>query len=155
MKIRGTVIIVGDPANPGNLDRAGEDEDGSKTMNHRPGSTAVDDKMLPKQTASGDLRARARTWQPSGGGPMAQRKSTPQVGIVMGSDSDWDIMRHAAAQLDAQPVEPRGAARVQRRERLGVAVGAEPRGARTAERGVQAVLGDQARDLVGSQSARR
>jgi len=32
---------------------------------------------------------------------MAQRKSSPLVGVVMGSDSDWDIMRHAAAQLDA------------------------------------------------------
>jgi 5-(carboxyamino)imidazole ribonucleotide mutase len=32
---------------------------------------------------------------------MAQRKGTPLVGVVMGSDSDWDIMRHAAAQLDA------------------------------------------------------
>ena len=32
---------------------------------------------------------------------MAQRKGAPLVGVVMGSDSDWDIMRHAAAQLDA------------------------------------------------------
>jgi 5-(carboxyamino)imidazole ribonucleotide mutase len=32
---------------------------------------------------------------------MAQRKGALQVGVVMGSDSDWDIMRHAAAQLDA------------------------------------------------------
>ena len=32
---------------------------------------------------------------------MAQRKSAPLVGLVMGSDSDWEIMRHAAAQLDA------------------------------------------------------
>jgi len=32
---------------------------------------------------------------------MAQRKSAPLIGIVMGSDSDWDIMRHAATQLDA------------------------------------------------------
>jgi len=32
---------------------------------------------------------------------MGQRKSMPLVGVVMGSDSDWDIMRHAAAQLDA------------------------------------------------------
>jgi 5-(carboxyamino)imidazole ribonucleotide mutase len=32
---------------------------------------------------------------------MAQRKSTPQVGVVMGSDSDWDIMRNATAQLDS------------------------------------------------------
>jgi len=32
---------------------------------------------------------------------MAQRKSAPLVGVVMGSDSDWEIMRHAAAQLDA------------------------------------------------------
>ena len=33
---------------------------------------------------------------------MAQRKSaSPQVGVVMGSDSDWDVMRHAAEQLDA------------------------------------------------------
>ena len=32
---------------------------------------------------------------------MAQRKSAPLVGVVMGSDNDWDIMRHAAAQLDA------------------------------------------------------
>ncbi|MEP6656319.1 MAG: 5-(carboxyamino)imidazole ribonucleotide mutase [Betaproteobacteria bacterium] len=32
---------------------------------------------------------------------MAQRKPAPLVGVVMGSDSDWDIMRHAAAQLEA------------------------------------------------------
>jgi 5-(carboxyamino)imidazole ribonucleotide mutase len=33
---------------------------------------------------------------------MAQRKSVgPQVGLVMGSESDWDTMKHAAAQLDA------------------------------------------------------
>ena len=32
---------------------------------------------------------------------MAQRKSTPLVGVLMGSDSDWEIMKHAAAQLDA------------------------------------------------------
>ena len=32
---------------------------------------------------------------------MAQRKAAPQVGVVMGSDSDWDVMQHAAAQLDA------------------------------------------------------
>ncbi len=31
---------------------------------------------------------------------MAQRKA-PLVGVVMGSDSDWEILRHAAAQLDA------------------------------------------------------
>src|SRR5438552_9724737 len=41
---------------------------------------------------------------------MAQRKAAaPLVGVVMGSDSDWDIMRHAAAQLDAFGIanEPR------------------------------------------------
>ena len=33
---------------------------------------------------------------------MPQRKPVPvDVGVVMGSDSDWEIMRHAAAQLDA------------------------------------------------------
>jgi 5-(carboxyamino)imidazole ribonucleotide mutase len=32
---------------------------------------------------------------------MAQRKAPPQIGLVMGSDSDWDVMRHAALQLDA------------------------------------------------------
>jgi 5-(carboxyamino)imidazole ribonucleotide mutase len=33
---------------------------------------------------------------------MPQRKSAaPLVGVVMGSDSDWEIMRHAAAQLEA------------------------------------------------------
>jgi len=32
---------------------------------------------------------------------MAQSKPAPQVGVVMGSDSDWEIMRHAVAQLDA------------------------------------------------------
>ena len=32
---------------------------------------------------------------------MGQRKSAPLVGVVMGSDSDWDVMRHAVAQLDA------------------------------------------------------
>jgi 5-(carboxyamino)imidazole ribonucleotide mutase len=33
---------------------------------------------------------------------MANRKpASVLVGVVMGSDSDWEIMRHAAAQLDA------------------------------------------------------
>ncbi|HJU22630.1 MAG TPA: 5-(carboxyamino)imidazole ribonucleotide mutase [Casimicrobiaceae bacterium] len=32
---------------------------------------------------------------------MAQRKAAPQVGLVMGSDSDWDVMKHAARELDA------------------------------------------------------
>src|SRR5690349_18469016 len=32
---------------------------------------------------------------------MAQRKAAPQVGLVMGSDSDWDVMKHAATQLAA------------------------------------------------------
>ena len=32
---------------------------------------------------------------------MAQRKSAPLVGVLMGSDSDWETMRHAAVQLDA------------------------------------------------------
>ena len=32
---------------------------------------------------------------------MAQRKAAPLVGLVMGSDSDWEIMRHAATQLEA------------------------------------------------------
>jgi 5-(carboxyamino)imidazole ribonucleotide mutase len=31
---------------------------------------------------------------------MAQQKPAPLVGVVMGSDSDWDVMRHAAAELD-------------------------------------------------------
>ncbi len=41
---------------------------------------------------------------------MAQRKSAaPLVGVVMGSDSDWDTMRHAVAQLESFgiPVEAR------------------------------------------------
>jgi 5-(carboxyamino)imidazole ribonucleotide mutase len=32
---------------------------------------------------------------------MAQRKSAPLVGVLMGSDSDWEIMRNATMQLDA------------------------------------------------------
>jgi 5-(carboxyamino)imidazole ribonucleotide mutase len=32
---------------------------------------------------------------------MAQRKAVPRVGVVMGSDSDWEVMQHAAVQLDA------------------------------------------------------
>ena len=32
---------------------------------------------------------------------MAQRKVAPLVGLVMGSDTDWEIMRHAATQLEA------------------------------------------------------
>jgi len=32
---------------------------------------------------------------------MARSKDAPQVGILMGSDSDWDIMQHAADQLAA------------------------------------------------------
>jgi len=36
---------------------------------------------------------------------MPQRKSTaPLVGVVMGSDSDWEVMRHAVAQLDAMGI---------------------------------------------------
>ena len=31
---------------------------------------------------------------------MAQSKAAPRVGVVMGSDSDWEVMRHAAAELD-------------------------------------------------------
>jgi len=40
---------------------------------------------------------------------MAQRKSAPLAGVVMGSDSDWEIMKHAVAQLDAFGIanEPR------------------------------------------------
>jgi len=40
---------------------------------------------------------------------MAQRKAAPLVGVVMGSESDWEIMRHAVVQLDAFgiPHEPR------------------------------------------------
>ena len=40
---------------------------------------------------------------------MAQRKAAPQIGLVMGSDSDWDVMKHAAAQLEAFGVPLRGA----------------------------------------------
>jgi 5-(carboxyamino)imidazole ribonucleotide mutase len=32
---------------------------------------------------------------------MAARKAAPLIGLVMGSDSDWEVMKHAAAQLDA------------------------------------------------------
>jgi 5-(carboxyamino)imidazole ribonucleotide mutase len=32
---------------------------------------------------------------------MARSKDAPRVGILMGSDSDWDIMQHAADQLAA------------------------------------------------------
>ena len=31
---------------------------------------------------------------------MARRGEAPKVGVLMGSDSDWDIMQHAVAQLD-------------------------------------------------------
>src|SRR5579864_4834714 len=43
------------------------------------------------------------------GARMAQRKATPQIGLVMGSDSDWDVMKHAARELDsfAIPYEAR------------------------------------------------
>src|SRR5258708_10599216 len=30
---------------------------------------------------------------------MARRNHAPKVGVVMGSDSDWEIMQHAVAQL--------------------------------------------------------
>jgi len=32
---------------------------------------------------------------------MAQRKAAPQIGLVMGSESDWDVMKNAARELDA------------------------------------------------------
>src|SRR5690349_16300763 len=35
---------------------------------------------------------------------MTQQEPAPLVGVVMGSDSDWDTMRHAAAELDALSV---------------------------------------------------
>jgi len=40
---------------------------------------------------------------------MVQRKAAPLVGVVMGSESDWEILRHAVVQLDAFaiPNEPR------------------------------------------------
>ncbi len=31
---------------------------------------------------------------------MARRNGAPKVGVIMGSDSDWEIMQHAVAQLD-------------------------------------------------------
>src|SRR6478735_2929294 len=43
----------------------------------------------------------SRTAHRHRGGPMGPRKIATLVGVVMGSDSDWEIMRHAAAQLDA------------------------------------------------------
>lgn len=36
---------------------------------------------------------------------MAQRKSTPLVSVLMGSDSDWEIMQHAVEQLGEFGVE--------------------------------------------------
>src|SRR5438067_3858462 len=30
---------------------------------------------------------------------MARRNPAPKVGVVMGSESDWEIMQHAVAQL--------------------------------------------------------
>ena len=35
---------------------------------------------------------------------MTQQQPAPLVGVVMGSDSDWEVMRHAAAELDALSV---------------------------------------------------
>ena len=32
---------------------------------------------------------------------MTEQQPAPLVGVVMGSDSDWEVMRHAAAELDA------------------------------------------------------
>ena len=32
---------------------------------------------------------------------MARRSNSPKVGVVMGSESDWEIMQHAVAQLAA------------------------------------------------------
>ena len=32
---------------------------------------------------------------------MGQRRIATLVGVVMGSDGDWEVMKHAAAQLDA------------------------------------------------------
>ncbi|MGH8798740.1 MAG: AIR carboxylase family protein, partial [Casimicrobiaceae bacterium] len=32
---------------------------------------------------------------------MPRQQKSVQVGVVMGSDSDWEVMQHAAAQLAA------------------------------------------------------
>ena len=39
---------------------------------------------------------------------MGQRKIATLVGVVMGSESDWEIMKHAAGQLDAFDVPYEG-----------------------------------------------
>ena len=39
---------------------------------------------------------------------MGQRKIATLVGVVMGSESDWEIMKHAAAQLNAFDVPYEG-----------------------------------------------
>jgi 5-(carboxyamino)imidazole ribonucleotide mutase len=45
----------------------------------------------------------------SGSDAMAQRKAAPLIGLVMGSESDWDVMKHAARELEslAIPYEAR------------------------------------------------
>jgi 5-(carboxyamino)imidazole ribonucleotide mutase len=38
---------------------------------------------------------------PPGDSMPKAKSAAPQVGVVMGSDSDWEIMRHAASQLES------------------------------------------------------
>ena len=55
------------------------------------------------------MRAGRNAFSKTGAKAMAQRKAAPLAGVVMGSDSDWEIMKHAVAQLDAFGIanEPR------------------------------------------------
>ena len=54
-----------------------------------------------RRAAARGLEFALREIRPAPGARMAQRKAAPQIGLVMGSDSDWDVMKHAARELDA------------------------------------------------------
>jgi len=53
-----------------------------------------------KMTAATGLR-KPSTLSVQGGMTLSVQKGTTLVGVVMGSDSDWEVMRHATAQLEA------------------------------------------------------
>ena len=62
--------------------------------------------------------------------PGTTKVAAPLVGVIMGSKSDWDTMRHAAEILDAVPGSARAACRV-RSSHAGVDVRVRPHGGRT------------------------
>ena len=117
-RIMGLIVIDGGSRPQCEASRIVDEHRMLRRRNDRRGSTrrrrrgVLEFRACPAQRASRARGRRARgcrTSTQASGGRDGTTQAAPLVGVVMGSDSDWDIMRHAAAQLDAFGIayEPR------------------------------------------------